>query len=105
MSTSTFKHIDDGKEGRFVAEVEGKEAGYIKYKWLDNGNINANGTLVHDEYRDLRLGMPLFDQLIEFATEKGIKIYPTCPFVVKVFSRRPDLSHLLADDYVRPEKG
>lgn len=100
MSTNTFKHIDNGKEGRFVAEVEGKEAGYIKYKWLENGNINANGTLVHDEFRDHRLGMPLFDKLIAFATEKGIKIYPTCPFVVKVFSRRPDLNHLLADDYV-----
>lgn len=100
MST-TFKHINDSKEGRFVVEVDRKEAGYIQYKWMENGNINANGTLVYDEYREHRLGMPLFDKLIEFAREKGIKIYPTCPFVVKVFSRRPELNDLLDNDYVK----
>jgi predicted GNAT family acetyltransferase len=82
----TFKHIDDNNEGRFIVEYEGQEAGYIKYKWLENGNINANGTLVYDTFKD----------------KKGIKIYPTCPFVVKMFSRMPELNDLLADDYVRP---
>jgi predicted GNAT family acetyltransferase len=98
----TFKHIDDNNEGRFIVEYEGQEAGYIKYKWLENGNINANGTLVYDTFKDKKLGMPLFNQLIGFAREKGIKIYPTCPFVVKMFSRMPELNDLLADDYVRP---
>lgn len=96
---ATFKHEDNGVEGRFIPMVDGKEAGYIKYKYLENGNINANGTLVYDDFKDQKLGMPLFDKLIEFVTEKGIKIYPTCPFVVKMFSRKPELHHLLDESY------
>jgi predicted GNAT family acetyltransferase len=96
----TFKNIDDNKEGKIVVEVEGNEAGFIKYKRLENGNIDAYSTFVKDEYRDKRLGIPLFDKLIEFAKEQGIKIYPTCPFIVKMFARMPELSDLLADDYV-----
>lgn len=95
----TFKNREDNTEGKIVVEVEGNEAGFIKYKWLENGNINAYSTFVKEEYRDKRLGMPLFDKLVEFAKEKGIKIYPTCPFVVKMFARMPELNDLLADDY------
>lgn len=97
---TTFKHIDDGKEGRYVAYVDGTEAGYIKYTYLPNGSIKADGTLAYEEFRDHRLGMPLFDHLIGFAQEKGIKIYPTCPFVVKMFARKPELNDLLDEDYV-----
>lgn len=95
----TWKHIDDQNEGRFIVEADGEEAGFIKYKYLENGNINANGTLVHEKFRDQKLGGPLFDKLIGFAEEKNTKIFPTCPFVVKTFKRKPELAHLLASDY------
>lgn len=94
-----MKHVETGTGGKFVVEINGEEAGFIQYSWMDKGQINANGTLVHEAYRDQKLGMPLFNRLIAFAKEKGIKIYPTCPFVVKTFARHPELSDLLADDY------
>lgn len=94
-----FKIIDDSKEGRIAVEIENQEIGFIKFKWLENGNINAYSTFVKEEFRDLKLGMPLFDKLIEFAKEKDIKIFPTCPFVVKMFKRLPELGYLLDPDY------
>lgn len=94
-----FKHLEEENGGRFIVQVDGKDAGYIKYQWMENGNFNANGTLVYDEYRDHKLGMPLFNKLIAFAEEKGVKIYPTCPFVVKTFNRHPELHHLLDPGY------
>ena len=41
-----FKQYDDGEEGRFFIVLDnGMEGGWIQYKWLDNGNILADGTL------------------------------------------------------------
>src|SRR5690554_1391338 len=97
-----FKQYDDGKEGRFFVILDnGMEAGWIQYKWLDNGNLLANGTRVYEEFKDQKLGIPLFNRLVEFAEERKTKIYPLCPFVVKTFARHPELKNLLADDYLQ----
>lgn len=95
-----FKHYDDGKEGRFfIIADNGMEAGWIKYEWMDNGNIRTNGTRVYEEFKDQKLGTPLFNRLIEFIQEKNIKVYPECPFVVSKFARNPQLNHLLDEQY------
>ena len=94
-----INHKLEGDEGRFVVSVEGKEAGYLKYKILENGNLNANGTLVYDEYKDQKLGKPLFDALVEHLKTNNLKVFPTCPYVVLMFKKNPDLADLLADDY------
>lgn len=100
-----FKQYDDGKEGRFFVILDnGMEAGWIKYTWLDNGNLLADGTRVYEEFKDQKLGSPLFNKLIEFVKEKQVKIYPVCPFVVKTFARNPELHYLLADDYIKKMK-
>lgn len=100
----TFKHVDDKRLGKITVEVDGKEAGYIKYTWLPNDNMKADGTLVYDEFRTHKLGGPLFEKLIAYAQEVGVKIYPTCPFVVKTFDRRPELKHLLAEEYLQDQE-
>lgn len=67
-----FKQYDDGKEGRFFVILDnGMEAGWIQYKWLGNGNLLANGTRVYEEFKDQKLGIPLFNKLVEFAEKKG----------------------------------
>jgi predicted GNAT family acetyltransferase len=99
MEPITMEHQSEGNNGRFVAYYQGEEAGYIKYQYLADGNINANGTLVYENFRDKHLGKPLLDALMNFAREKGIKIYPTCPFVVKSMQRDATLHPLLTDAY------
>lgn len=96
-----IKHQPEEGKGRFVVYVNDIEAGYIKYEIISNGNLKANGTLVYDEFRNQHLGTPLFNTLINFAREKGVKIYPTCPYVVKMFERHPELSDLLDEDYLK----
>lgn len=91
---------EEGK-GRFVVLVDGTEAGFIKYEILPNGNLKANGTLVYDEFRDQHLGNPLFDTLLNYAKEIGVKIYPTCPFVVNTFDRHPELNEFLDPAYLQ----
>jgi len=93
-----FKQYDDGKEGRFFLLLDnGMEAGWIKYQWLGDDTLLANGTRVYEEFKDQKLGMPLFNKLIEFAKERNVRIKPECPFVAKTFARHPELKYLLAE--------
>lgn len=94
-----FRHVFEGHEGRIFVDVDGHESGFIKYELMPNNNLKANGTLVYDAYRDQKLGMPLFDELVKFASNSDKKIYPTCPFVVKMFQRHPELADLLDPDF------
>lgn len=98
-----IKHIKEQGKGRFVVNVNNKEAGYLKYDILPNGNLKANGTLVYDDFRDHKLGKPLFDSLIEYVKMENKKIFPTCPYVVAMFKKHPELSQLLDDDYKNQE--
>jgi predicted GNAT family acetyltransferase len=99
MEGIQIKHEERIEGGKFWIFYEGIEAGFIQYEWLPNGNFKANGTLVYDEFRDKKLGKPLFDALMNFAREKKVKIYPTCPFVVLSMKRDESTHDLWADDY------
>lgn len=100
MENISIKQVEENGKGRFIVYYKDTEAGYIKYEWLPNGNLLANGTLVYDDFRSYRLGQPLFDALLQLAREKATKIYPTCPFVVKMMRRDSSVHDLLADDYL-----
>ncbi len=92
-------HEKEENKGRFVVSVDGKEAGYLKYEILPNGNLKANGTLVYEEFCELKLGKPLFDAFILYVKEKDLKVFPTCPYIVAMFKKYPELSNLLDPDY------
>ena len=94
-----IKHENQQFNGRFVVYVDEKEAGYLKYEVMPNGNLKANGTLVYDEYRELKLGKPLFEAFIAYVKEQNIKVFPTCPYIVVMFKKHPELSNLLDEDY------
>lgn len=96
-----IKHKPLEDKGRFYVYVDDKEAGYIQYKIKPNKNLIANGTLVYDEFRDQHLGTPLFNTLIDFAKKQGVKIFPTCPYVIKMFERHPELHDLLDEEYIK----
>ena len=95
-----IEHKIEEKKGRFIVFIDDKEAGYLKYENLPNGNLLANGTLVYDDYRDQKLGTPLFNAFIDFAKSKNLKIYPTCPYIVVMFKKHPELKDMLDEDYL-----
>lgn len=94
-----IQHIQEEGKGRFVVIVNGVEAGYLKYTILSNGTYKADGTLVYDAYRDQKLGTPLFTAFINYVKEHSIKVFPTCPFVVKMFAKHPEYNDLLDANY------
>lgn len=94
-----IKHIQEEGKGRFVVNINGNEAGYLQYEIMPNGNLKANGTLVYDEYRDQKLGKPLFDAFIEYVKSENKKVFPTCPYIVVMFKKHPELSDLLDADH------
>lgn len=104
MEQVNMVHEAQEQEGRFVAMYDGAEAGFIKYKYIDSHTINANGTLVHEAYRDKKLGAPLYEALMSFARENNFKIYPTCPFVVKMMLRDKSVQDMLTDKF-KTEQG
>lgn len=99
MEHINIVHEAQENEGRFVVQYDGQEAGYIKYMNMEDGVINANGTLVHEAYRDKKLGAPLYDALMGYARDNNLKIYPTCPFVVKMMKRDTSVHDLLTEAY------
>ncbi|MGX6961752.1 GNAT family N-acetyltransferase [Vagococcus xieshaowenii] len=49
--------------------------------------IEANHTFIEETYRGQDLGLRLVDALVTYARENKLLIFPTCPYVKKVFSR------------------
>lgn len=94
-----IKHIQGKEKGRFTVNVDCNEAGYLKYDIMPNGSLKANGTLVYDDYREQKLGRPLFDALVDYLKSENKKVFPTCPYVVSMFKKHTELSGLLDNDY------
>lgn len=90
-----IRQTESGKEGRFTLYENEEPAGFIKYEWNSNGNLNATGTFLDEKYRGQHLGENLFEQLINFARQNDVKIFPICPFVVKEFEKHPELGDFL----------
>ncbi len=99
MADIKLEHAEENSKGRFTIYYDNDEAGYILYEWLPNGNLLANGTLVYNDFRDKKLGKPLYDALMNFARSKNTHIYPTCPFVVKSMLRDKSVHDLLDDKF------
>lgn len=99
MENIQIEHQVDGEKGRFVIYYKDAEAGFIKYEFIDAQTIKANGTLVYDNFKDKKLGAPLYDELINFARNHSYKIYPTCPYVAKLMKRDIGVHDLLSDNF------
>lgn len=78
----TIKH----EEGIFFIENEGRRVAEITYVPAGDGKINANHTYVSAELRGGGVAGKLLDALADYARENGLKIIPSCSYVVTRFS-------------------
>ncbi len=90
---------------KIVHLIDGQEAGYIVYVINEKGNLQPLHTIAHEEYKGKGVGQKLFQQLLDLADEKGVKIHPVCPFIVKMFRKHPELQHYLEKGYEFPAEG
>lgn len=103
MAEVKLEHAEENNKGRFTIYYNQNEAGYILYEWMPNGSLLANGTLVYNDFRDKKLGKPLYDALIHFARSKNTLIYPTCPFVKKSMLRDQSVQNLLDPQFIKEQ--
>ena len=78
---------DNGKQGKFFVEVDGKQEALMTYV-NDGQNIIIEHTEVNDALKGQGVGYKLVDAAVEFARIKGIKINPLCPFANAVFKKK-----------------
>ena len=95
-----IKHSQTVNDGQFSLYENDKQIGYIKYEWAKNGNIKATGTFVDESKRGQQLGEVLFDELLEFAEQNDVKIYPICPYIIKLVEEKPELTEFLDEEYL-----
>lgn len=99
-----MKHSQTVNDGQFTLYEDEVILGYIKYEWSKNGNIKATGTFIDEAHRGKNLGQQLFYELLEFAQQNDVKIYPICPYIIKQFERHPELKDYLDEDYLELEQ-
>lgn len=86
-------------ENRIYLENDaGEEIALITYKDINDHVVDANHTFVDPSLRGQGMAEKLVDALVEQMEDEGKKIEPGCPYVEKLFERKPDkYGHIVAE--------
>lgn len=83
----TITHINNERQGEFVA-FEGEErVGYISYEWVDNNCFAILHTVVSPEHKGKGIAKILLDAAADYARKHNKKIKDVCSFVTVQFQR------------------
>ena len=86
-----IKHIDKALEnGRFVLLDDGKEIGEMTYTYAGVDKAVFDHTFVHPDYRGGNKAALLMDRAMAWVREKGLSIFPLCPYVDRMIRVLPD---------------
>lgn len=91
MSEIEIAIEDEGRRGRYVATVTGKE-GVAELVFTHRGQnlISADHTNAPESLRGTGAAAALVDRLIADARTRGFKIIPYCPFVRARYEKHPE---------------
>lgn len=95
MTTQTEVVRDDAL-GRFVARVDGAEAGYAEYV-REGGTVRFTHTVVDPAFEGRGVGSALVATALATAREDGSDVLPQCSFVRAHLQRHPDLVDLVPE--------
>ena len=87
----TTKQEDNGKNGKFYIEADGKQVAEMTYTYAGNDKIIIDHTEVGDVLKGQGAGYALVDAAVVFMREKSIKVIPLCPFAAAVFKKKHDV--------------
>lgn len=77
--------------GRYWAEVQGGSA-ELTYQRRAADVIVIDHTFVPPPARGKDVAQKLVERAVDDARREGVRIVPQCPYVAKLFERRPDLA-------------
>lgn len=87
------EHEESGR--RFVAQTDGGEA-ELSYETPREGVLDLVHTFVPADTRGEGVGEALVMRALDHARQNGLKIIPTCPFVLRWMEAHPDQADLVA---------
>ncbi len=73
--------------GRFIAQEDGHQMGYISYEWFEPKVLRLMHTVVRPEYRGHGVAKALLDATVQYARTNGILIHAVCSYAVKEISK------------------
>jgi len=86
-----IEHTETSAHGEFTI---GREA-IMTCRKVEDGVIEVNHTRVAAEAQGRGLAAILYRAMVEHARSHGLKVTPTCSYVVKMFERHPDDQDIL----------
>ena len=87
----TISREENGQMIIFTAHVAGESAtGELTLRRVADGIWNANHTGVPREIGGRGVGKALVHAMVEDARQRDYRVVPGCPFVAKLFERKPD---------------
>jgi len=89
-----IEHKETTAHGEFTI---GRDA-IMTYRKLEDGHIEVNHTRVAVEAQGRGLAAVLYRTMVEHARSHGLKVTPTCSYVIKMFERFPDDRDVLRTD-------
>lgn len=78
---------DDGENGKFFIEQEGKTVAELVYSWRGKDAIIIEHTGVDDILKGKGAGKELVVKTMQFAQEKNLEIVPLCTFAKSVIDK------------------
>jgi len=89
------------KDDRIVAVDENKqEMGYLAWKVLSDGVLNANHTYVDPKFRGMGVAGYLLKDFVAYVRANNKKVFATCSYVVKMFEHGEEYQ-----DIIDPSRG
>jgi uncharacterized protein len=82
---------DAPERGRFVATIDGDQAGFIVYPLIH--------TEVDERFEGHGVGGKLARFALDHARAEGLQVLPFCPFVNEWMRRHPEYTDLVPADY------
>jgi predicted GNAT family acetyltransferase len=95
----TIRHQETATSGEFTI---GRDA-IMTYRKVREGHIEVNHTRVAREARGQGLAGELYRAMTAHARERGLKVTPTCSYVIRMFERFPEDRDVLKEK--RGKKG
>jgi predicted GNAT family acetyltransferase len=88
-----IEHTETPAHGEFTI---GRQA-IMTYRKVGDGHIEVNHTRVAREAQGQGLAGKLYRAMVAHARSRGLKITPTCSYVMRMFERHPEDRDLLQD--------
>lgn len=88
-----IKRIEKGGRGAFIIKGEaGKRLAEMTYVTAGETGFIIDHTEVDESFRGQKVGDKLLAEAVNYAREKGLKIYATCPFALRKLTGNAEYS-------------